>query len=233
MSKGSSPPAQLALDLPKRSALGRADFWVATSNAIALRLIEGWDDWPQHRLALIGPPGSGKSHLVEVWCHLSGATIRHASDPEVADLLGSDAAPLAVEGADTLGTLSPARRDRVEETLFHLLNHQQAAGQPLLITGRRAPAHWPVTLDDLASRLATLTVGEIALPDDALLSSVLTKLFLDRHIRVNAAAIGFLVKRMERSFEAAELLVDRLNTVALRHKRPVTVPLIKEVTGWT
>ena len=45
---------QLVLDLPVRPALGRADFLVAPSNALAVALVDRWPDWPMRRLAVTG-----------------------------------------------------------------------------------------------------------------------------------------------------------------------------------
>ena len=66
---------QLSFDLPALPALGRDDFFVSRSNAAAVAMIEGWQDWPARKLALIGPKGAGKTHLVHVWAGLSGGRI--------------------------------------------------------------------------------------------------------------------------------------------------------------
>ena len=50
---------QLGLDLPARAALGRDDFLVAPSNALAIRMIDDWQNWPLRKLVLTGPEGSG------------------------------------------------------------------------------------------------------------------------------------------------------------------------------
>ena len=55
------------------------------------------------------------------------------------------------------------------------------------------------------------------------------KMFADQQIDVGAEVISYLVNRMERSFEAARLLVDRLNNASLATKRRITVPLAREV----
>ncbi len=49
---------QLAIDLPHRPALGRADFLVSDCNAAALQWIERWPEWPSAALVLYGPAGS-------------------------------------------------------------------------------------------------------------------------------------------------------------------------------
>jgi len=66
---------QLAIDLPHRPALGRADFLVSDCNAAALGWIERWPDWPAPALVLHGPAGSGKSHLAELWRERSGGVL--------------------------------------------------------------------------------------------------------------------------------------------------------------
>jgi chromosomal replication initiation ATPase DnaA len=64
---------QLVLDLPLRPALSREDFLVTPSNQAAVALIDQWPQWPGPAALIIGPAGSGKSHLVEVWRQRSGA----------------------------------------------------------------------------------------------------------------------------------------------------------------
>ena len=59
--------AQLPLDLPTTPRFGRDDFLAAPSNSAALAMIEQWPDWPDRALSLIGPPGSGKTHLCAIW----------------------------------------------------------------------------------------------------------------------------------------------------------------------
>ncbi|MEO0401886.1 MAG: chromosomal replication initiator DnaA, partial [Pseudomonadota bacterium] len=71
---------QLGLNLPARTALGRDDFLVAPSNALALAMIDGWQDWQGAKMVLSGPPGAGKTHLTHVWAAASGAHILSAKD---------------------------------------------------------------------------------------------------------------------------------------------------------
>src|SRR5215213_7376283 len=64
---------QLAFELPLRPAMGREDFLVAPCNEQAVGLIDRWPRWPAPGVILLGPPGSGKSHLAQVWRQMSGA----------------------------------------------------------------------------------------------------------------------------------------------------------------
>jgi chromosomal replication initiation ATPase DnaA len=218
-------PRQLALDLPARPALGRTAFFVAEPNRLALAQIDAWPAWPGGRLALTGPEGSGKTHLAHVWAARAGARVLAAdaaADLELATLAGD--AAIAVEDVDR------SAGDRaVEVALFHLCNHLAAGRGSLLVSGRDAPARWPLTLPDLASRLGAAGVARLDPPDDALLAAVLVKLFADRQLAVAPGLIRYLVSRMERSFAAAETLVATLDRAGLAGRRPVTARLAAEV----
>ncbi len=216
---------QLTLDLPVRAAHGRDDFFAAPSNADALAAIEGWRNWPDKRMLLVGPKGSGKSHLVQVWAEACPA----ARSLAATDLPGTDiptlaAGPLAVEDCGALAG------DLVGETaLFHLYNLMGAQGQTLLLTAEQGPGLWPTVLPDLASRLQAMPVVRLDPPCDALLSAVLVKLFADRQIAVAPTLITWLLPRIERSLLAAATVVARLDAAALAAGRAVTVPLAAQV----
>ena len=63
----STSPRQLALALGHTESFAREDFLGGPSNGAALTLIESWPDWPSRAVALVGPEGSGKSHLAAIW----------------------------------------------------------------------------------------------------------------------------------------------------------------------
>jgi chromosomal replication initiation ATPase DnaA len=209
---------QLPLDLPHRTARGRGDFLVTAANADALAALDGWRDWPEARMLLIGPRGAGKSHLAAIWAETTGAQTRAAAGLAACDLPAlADGPALVIEDAETLAA-SPAD----QTAMFHLYNLVAARGSALMITASGPVAGWGLTLADLASRLMTLPVTRIAPPDDALLSAVLVKLFADRQIAVPPAVIAFAQTRMERSIDAARDLVAALDALSLAEGRPVS-----------
>jgi chromosomal replication initiation ATPase DnaA len=211
-------PEQLPLPLPWRPALGRGDFFVAPSNAVALAQIDAWRGWPGGKLALTGPEGAGKTHLAHVWAADSGATLIAG-----AALAAADLPALAAGGAVAVDDAAAVSGDRAAETaLFHLHNLLAAAGGRLLVTGREPPARWPIALPDLASRLAAAGIARLDLPDDALITAVLAKLFADRQLAVAPALVPWLAQRCERSLAAAGRLVAQLDAAALASGRPIT-----------
>lgn len=225
-------PRQMPLMLEHRTALGRADFLVSASNSEAARTLAGWRDWPGRRMALTGPARSGKTHLAHVWMQESGAELISATgldEATAARLVRHGQA--VIEDVDRLGALAPQARRDVERALFHLLNLAAAEGGFVLLTGREAPARWPVETPDLASRLAALPVARLAPADDALLAALMVKLFADRQLEVAPGVIEYLALRVERSCAAVEALVDALDRLSLERQKPIGRAMAAEVMG--
>ncbi|KZY33076.1 chromosomal replication initiator DnaA [Roseovarius sp. HI0049] len=215
---------QLSFDLPVRTALGRDDFFVSQANATAVAMIEGWRTWPARKLVLTGPRGAGKTHLAHVWAAQSGARIIPARGVAAADIPALAAAPVAVEDCDAI-----AGDRAAEDALFHLHNLALAEGQSLLFTAAAAPNHWRLALPDLASRMQGTPTVQIAPPDDELLMAVMMKLFSDRQLSPAPATLPYLTKRIDRSFDAARDIVERLDAAALEQRRPINTKLAGEL----
>jgi DnaA regulatory inactivator Hda len=212
---------QLPLDLGFRPALGRADFLIAPCNAAAIAWLDRWPEWPGVALALWGPAGSGKTHLVEVWRARSGAATiapRALASPLVPQLLGA-ARAVAIDDADGVD----------EEALLHLYNLLAERQGHLLLAAREPPARWPLHLADLRSRLLASPAVAVEAPDDALLGAVLVKLFGDRQLRIGEDVIAYLLPRIERSFASAQDIVAALDRAALAGQRAVTVKLARDI----
>ena len=215
---------QLGLDLPARTALGRDDFMVAPSNALALTMIDGWQSWPLNKLVLSGPDGSGKTHLTHVWATASGAQIVQARDLRAEKLDAMDTGPVAVEDVPEISDDLAA-----QTALFHPHTLQHAANQPLLMTGTPPPSLWHMSLPDLQSRIDAAGHAALDAPDDKLLAAVLAKLFNDRQLTPRPDVIAYLVTHMERSFDTAGRIVAALDSTSLARKKPITRALAAEL----
>lgn len=215
-------PRQLAFKLGHNESLAREDFVESPSNAAAVNLIGRWPDWPDRVVALVGPPGSGKSHLAAIWAEESGARFLSARALDIDDLPAALATGALV--------VEDVAEQRIEErALFHLINLVREDGAFLLLTARSAPAQWTVQTRDLISRLRAVPVVTLTPPDDALLRAVLVKLFADRQLAVDEALVGYLVSRIERSLRAAHDVVAALDREALHQKRPVNRALAVDI----
>ena len=139
---------QMKFDIPARTALGRGDFYVTESNSVALGLVDTWPEWPSGKLMLVGPHGSGKTHLSHVWCVESGGQMVASRDLTGADIQALCEGPVCVEDVERV-----AGEPDAEEALFHLHNLALANGHTVLMTAATSPSAWQLGLPDLASRM--------------------------------------------------------------------------------
>jgi chromosomal replication initiation ATPase DnaA len=216
----SSIPRQLALALEHPESYAREDFLAGPGNEAALTLIESWPDWPANAVAVVGPEGSGKTHLATIWAAAAGARVvsAHALDETgLRSALATGA--LVIEEA--------AASD--ERALFHLINMARGENAYLLFTARTAPANWPVATPDVVSRLRAMPVVSLQAPDDAMLRAVIVKLAADRQLAFDENVVSYLSTHIERSFAAARAAVIALDNEALRRGRPATRALAAEL----
>lgn len=217
---------QLALNLPTRVDFSTESFVEGDANLAARQALSRWQDWPRGLLTLVGPAGSGKSHLATIWARETGA--RYIPARELNETLPqlSSGQALVIEDVD---------RDLPQPALFHTINRVAEGEIPaLLLTARKTPVLWPVTLPDLVSRVRAMPHVDLEEPDDALLTRVMMKQFQDRRAPVKDGVIDYLLPRMERSVAAARSLVEALDKRALVKRTPITRSVAREVleTGY-
>jgi chromosomal replication initiation ATPase DnaA len=227
----STPPRQLILDLRSKPAYGQEDFLTASSNRLAADFIDRWPDWPSSTALLMGPAGTGKTHLLEIWRRRSNAQILSIADvsEDVVPGLAKSGSAVALEHASD-ATIN-------QRALFHLLNVARENGGHVLIATRQNPRLWGITLRDLASRLEAAPAIAIQPAEDDLLRGVLVKLFADRQSMVEASLIEYLIARMPRSLAAARVLVAAIDARALslgsRPTRSLAAKVLSELTEST
>jgi chromosomal replication initiation ATPase DnaA len=207
-------PEQLVFELPHRTAMDLEDFLVSESNAAAVALVDRWPDWPIGAAVLVGPNGSGKTHLANVWLKRAGGTQFEAS------AISREAVP-AIASAGAL-LIEDVQKITDEAALFHLLNLVREQRLQILLTTDTVPGDLAIALPDLRSRLKALPLATIEPPDDALLRAVLVKLFADRQLSVEPHLLDYVLVRMERSMFAAERFVAEADRRALVLQRRVT-----------
>ncbi|QRM42408.1 DnaA regulatory inactivator HdaA [Rhizobium sp. BG4] len=211
---------QLPLVFTHDAASGRDDLLISDRLSAAVTIVDAWPQWPSPVVILAGPGGSGKSHLASIWKEHSGAQSIHPK-------AGSDAAVAAAAGPVLFEDVD---REGFDDTaLFHVINSVRENGHSLMMTSRLWPMSWPVELPDLRSRLKAATVVEIGEPDEELLSQVIVKLFSDRQLNIDDKLVFYIVNRMERSLNAAQTIVERLDRLAWSRGTKITRAMAAEV----
>jgi chromosomal replication initiation ATPase DnaA len=209
-----APIDQMRLPLQSDLPDGADGFVVSDCNRAAVEAVADWPNLIGGVMAICGPAGCGKSRLGQIWAERVGAVAIHGGEAAVID-------PMELEGRPVL--LDRAM-DADDETLFHLINLAQAPGGAMLMLSRPAPSAWHATLPDLRSRLNAVFSVPMEAPDDAVLAAMLEARFAERGIRSPKDVIPYLVRRIDRSAEAAATIVERLDAL----HRPVTRALARE-----
>ncbi len=209
---------QLALPFPAPSFRAVREFLPGAGSEAALAWLGRTASWPGGRLALWGEAGTGKTHLLELWatgCRaalLPGEALRGLPPPP--------RTPVAVDDADAAAE---------EASLLHLLNAAAELGQPVLLAGRTAPAHWQVRLPDLASRLRATVAVQLRPPGDAVLEALLARLMAERQLTVPPWLQAWLLARLPRTGGALREAAARLDRASLATGGRITRPLAQQV----
>lgn len=175
-------------------------------------------------LYLWGARGSGRSHLLEAWRRMrkEGALLESSLIENVLPENETDGGVWLTQ--DDVECLD-------NEAQIHLFNHINAARNGrgyVLAAGSTAPAQLPLR-DDLKSRLAWgLTFEIIALPDDDKRAALLRHADA-RSMTLNSDVLAYLMTHVRRDMPTLAGIVDALDRFSRETKRPVTLPLVREL----
>lgn len=192
---------------------------MSAADAAAVAAIEAWPNWLGGAVALVGPVGSGKTHLACAWASAVDGVFVSDVAAQLLPLSELAGRPVVIDDADRVD----------DETLFHLINMAASDGGGLLLTSRTRPVAWSCTLPDLRSRLNALRVVELHEPDDVVLRGVLDRFFRRRLIVPPVDVLDYLVRRIERSIPKAQEVVARIDDTASAEGRGVTIAVARKV----
>jgi DnaA family protein len=197
---------------------------VATLSDLARGAVDSHGCW------IWGAASTGKTHLLQAVCESAG-------DRSVYVPLSMFAAagPAILEGLASRELICIDDIERVagnadwELALFELCNETFDAGGQLIVAASTAPRECPIGLADLASRLSRLPVFRIHALDDAERMEALQLRARHRGLKLPDETASYLIKRSRRDMASLYALLDQLDLEALRAKRRLTIPFVREV----
>ena len=199
------------------------NLYKSTCNEIAINFI---NEWPKTTInnnifCIYGPSGSGKTHISKVWMEKSNAIIFNGISDLSFDYLSGFDRNLIFEDI-------ALNKNWPENLLFEFINEIKSSRLSLLITCNSDPLKIKWKTKDLISRFTSFTNIEIKLPDDFLIKKILIKQFADRQLSLDSEQIEYISKRIERSYSSIIRIVDRVDNLALQHKKAISKNIIKE-----
>lgn len=213
---------QYVLSLKPQASYAAEDFIESAASAAAKKWLDTWPNWPGSLFPKItyiyGAQASGKTHLAYIWQSKSSAQLMTAENIENYRALGD---------CYLIDNIEPLLAS--ERQLLHFINYIIESDKFLLITSAVRPQDLKVTTADLRSRLQAFKAYEILAPDNELVMQMLVKNFSDHQIMVGEGVIKYLVKHIDRSYQAVRDVVGLMNEVALSQGKRVSIGLAKSV----
>lgn len=180
---------------------------------------------PARHIYLWGAPGSGRSHLLRAAVDAARASGRPAHLLGAAtvedDLPETPGALLAIDDVDQLGAAA-------QIALFNAFNRARGNGQSLLLSGPAAPLGLALR-EDLRTRIGQSLIYEVQPLDDAARAEILATLAARRGLRLADEVVDFLLRHGRRELSSLREVLDALDRASLEHKRPITLPLLRDM----
>lgn len=196
------------------------DLIVTDCNRALVHFIDNWPTDNQKLAIITGAKRSGKTALANRWAQRTGAIFL---SPEQ---LGAGPSETLFK-SNPYGCLENIDTLTDEIALFHLLRFVENSPACLLLTSQCTAPNLPFQLPDLRSRLAAALKLDIPLPDDELLRSYITRYCSDHQWHVAPQVIDYLLARTERSLEAVEDRMKKVESLLFATGKELTIPLIK------
>ena len=172
-----------------------------------------------------GPPGSGRSHLL-----LATAAQAQESGRPVSFIRGVEAGAELHLPSGGLVIVDDADHLSLEGQigLFRAFNTARLVGLALLVSGEAPPARLALR-EDLRTRIGAALIYEVRPLTDEEKAQTLAGHALARGMRFEPEIIDYLLRHGRRDLPSLMAVLDALDRASLQQKRPITLPLLREI----
>jgi DnaA family protein len=218
---------QLAFDLAAAPAPTLDNFVTGRNAEVVQRLREVARGGRERFVYLWGAPASGRTHLLRGAVHeleRGGARAAYiAAGGASSATLGEGLEAAAVDDVDRYD-------EGAQAALFNLYNRVRESGGALIAAGAAPPQALDLRAD-VSSRLAWGFVYEVRALSDAEKTQALAEHAAARGFSLPPDVARYLLNRVQRDMRTLIAMVESLDRYSLEAKRPVTVPLARDLLG--
>ena len=211
---------QIVFKFPDKSFYYEEDFCVGENNYEAYKLIKEWPNWSFKGINIYGPKKSGKSYLTKIFSDKTNSKIfdgRNVNKDHLDLILNQKV--LIIDNVELFN----------DEVFFQtILNDFISKNKFIYLTSNKLAGSISFKLKDLISRLNSLVAVAITNPSDDLFYQILTKMLSDKQINITAKEINFILKNIERSYDAASKFVQNLDELSLLYKKKINTKIINK-----
>ena len=219
-----APQQQMLLDL-KPEQPPTLDNFVVGANAELLQRLRGLGDTRSFEALYIwGPPGCGKSHLLE-------ATAATAHGRRIVVFLkGSEAGAELTLAPGTLLVIDDVQglSEEAQVALFRAFNAARFLGLAVLLAGGEPPLRLELR-EDLRTRIGKTLIYEIQSLSDEEKSAALRRHAIERGMLMDPGVVQYLLRHGRRDLPSLMAMLGSLDRASLELKRPPTLPLLREL----
>ena len=211
---------QIVFKFPDKSFYYEEDFCIGENNYEAYKLIKEWPNWTFKGINIYGPKKSGKSYLTKIFSDKTDSKVfegRNINKDNLNLILNQKV--LIIEDIEVFN----------DEVLFQtILNDFISKNKFIYLTSSKLAGSISFKLKDLISRLNSLVAVVITNPSDDLFSQILTKMLSDKQINITPKEVNFILKNIERSYDAASKFVKNLDELSLLYKKKINIKIINQ-----
>ena len=199
------------------------DFYLSKSNKHVFDFLNTWPKWERNFINVSGEKLSGKTHLMNIFLQKNkGIKFEGKS------LQNDDLKKIKIYENIVIENLSSEVNEKLLYSLFNLIEQDNKF---IIITSTKPIVNIPFDLKDLKSRAKNFILLNIEKPDDELIFAIILKNLSDRQISLDDKFIGFIIKRIERSYSKIYDFIYKIDQLSLKKKKSIDFKIIKEVLG--
>ena len=199
------------------------DYYISKSNKHVFDFLNIWPKWEKNFVNVVGEKFSGKTHLMNIFLQKNkGIKFEGKS------LRNDELKKIKIYENIIIENLSSNVDEKLLYSLFNLIEQDNKF---IIVSSTKPIVDITFELKDLKSRAKNFILLNIEKPDDELIFAIILKNLSDRQISLDDKFIGFIIKRIERSYSKIYDFIYKIDQLSLKKKKSIDFKIIKEVLG--